>query len=305
MTDKVLFVDDEKDVLSGYQRLLHKDFAVTTAQSGQLGLTALKELGPYAVVISDMRMPGMSGAEFLSQVRQKAPETVRMLLTGHADLDSAIEAVNEGNIFRYLTKPCEKDALVRAIKTGMAQYRSATVERELAKKAQIIERSQSDWDSIDFCQWDNGQSSTGLPGPSQAKSHLKPLLGVDLQSYVVLLKFTPLQAIEHRYGEEAAGGYLNVATQFLVQDLRTDDQLFHWGRDVLMAVVRRQLPLAAVRMEIARRTSTSHEHLLEVNGRSVMISSSITFDLLPVSQFSTMDDMLAAFDPNLSGRVAG
>ncbi|MGA2887580.1 MAG: response regulator [Terracidiphilus sp.] len=305
MADRVLFVDDEKDVLDGYQRMLYKDFAVSTALGGQQGLASIQEHGPYAVVISDMRMPGMNGAEFLAQVRQKAPGTVRMLLTGCSDMRVAIDAVNEGNIFRFLTKPCEKEALVSAIKIGLVQYHSAAAEMELVKKAQTIERSQSDWDSFEICQWDNGQGPTGLPGPTQARARLAPLLGVDLQGYVALLKLPVLPTIEQRYGEEAAGSYLKSVTQFLKQALRSDDQLFHWGRDVLMAVVRRQLSPAAVRMEIARRTSASHEHLLEVNGRSVVIATSIAFDLLPVSQFSTLDDMLVAFDSSLSGRTGG
>jgi CheY-like chemotaxis protein len=131
MTDKVLFVDDEPAVLDGYQRMLHREFEVNTAVGGEEGVAAIKEHGPYSVVISDMRMPGINGAQFLAQVRQTTPDTVRMLLTGYTDLQSAIDAVNEGNIFRFLTKPCEKDVLARAITTGFVQYRLVTAEKEL------------------------------------------------------------------------------------------------------------------------------------------------------------------------------
>jgi response regulator RpfG family c-di-GMP phosphodiesterase len=81
-----------------------------------------------------MRMPGMNGAQFLSHVRQKVPDTVRMLLTGYADLNAAMDAVNEGNIFRFLTKPCEKDILAKAIVTGVEQYRLVRLEKELLEK---------------------------------------------------------------------------------------------------------------------------------------------------------------------------
>lgn len=131
MTDRILFVDDEPAVLDGYKRTLHRDFEVDTAEGGEQGLASIQDRGPYAIVISDMRMPGMNGAQFLAQVRQKTPDTVRMLLTGYADLDAAMHAVNEGNIFRFLTKPCDKEVLTRAIDAGLAQYSLVTAEKEL------------------------------------------------------------------------------------------------------------------------------------------------------------------------------
>jgi response regulator RpfG family c-di-GMP phosphodiesterase len=131
MTDRILFVDDESLILDGYKRILHREFEVDTAVGGEQGLASIRERGPYSVVISDMRMPGMNGAQFLAQVRQRTPDTVRMLLTGYTDLDAAMLAVNEGNIFRFLTKPCDKDVLTNAINAGLAQYRLVTAEREL------------------------------------------------------------------------------------------------------------------------------------------------------------------------------
>jgi CheY-like chemotaxis protein len=98
VSDKILFVDDEPDVLNGYKRILHREFQVDTAVGGEKALAAIQEHGPYAVVISDMRMPEMNGAQFLARVRGTAPDTVRMLLTGYTDLDAAMQAVNEGNI---------------------------------------------------------------------------------------------------------------------------------------------------------------------------------------------------------------
>lgn len=131
MTEKILFVDDERPVLDGYKRILHREFEVDTAVGAEEGLAAIADRGPYAIVISDMRMPGMSGAQFLSQVRLTAPDSVRMLLTGFSDLDAAMAAVNEGNIFRFLTKPCDKEVLTGAIHDGLSQYRLLTAEKEL------------------------------------------------------------------------------------------------------------------------------------------------------------------------------
>lgn len=135
MLNKILFVDDDKHALEGYKRLLHGEFEIETATSGSQGLAAIQVLGPFAVVVSDMRMTGMNGAEFLAHVRELAPQTVRVLLTGHRDLDRAIEAVNDGQIFRYLNKPCGKDELVRTIRLGLAKYQSNAEDSQLIKEA--------------------------------------------------------------------------------------------------------------------------------------------------------------------------
>jgi DNA-binding NtrC family response regulator len=124
MAEQILFVDDEKSVLDGIERLLHGEFSISTAQGAIQGLSLIQLLGPYAIVVSDMRMIGMDGAGFLAQVHQMAPNTVTMLLTGYNDLQAAIVAVNKGQIFRYLRKPCNKEDLVNAIRQGLAQYRA-------------------------------------------------------------------------------------------------------------------------------------------------------------------------------------
>ncbi len=131
MTEKILFVDDETAVLDGYKRILYKDFQIETACSGNDAIAALSKNGKYAVVVSDMRMPGMDGVQLLSRVRELAPDTVRVMLTGHADIQSAMNAVNEGNIFRFLTKPCEPTVLKKTLTTALVQYRLITAEKEL------------------------------------------------------------------------------------------------------------------------------------------------------------------------------
>jgi len=136
MSEKILFVDDEPAVLDGYRRLLHRDFQVDTAVGAGEGLAAIGENrgDPYRVVVSDIRMPEMNGAQFLSRVRTVCPDTVRMALTGHADIETAMDAVNEGAIFRFLTKPCEKEVLAKALNAGIVQYRLVVAERELLEK---------------------------------------------------------------------------------------------------------------------------------------------------------------------------
>jgi response regulator RpfG family c-di-GMP phosphodiesterase len=134
MADKILFVDDEPNLLAGIQRQLRKHFSIETALGGEEGLQAVRGRGPYSVIVSDLRMPGMDGIQFLSRVRKLSPDTVRMMLTGNADLHAAIEAVNEGNIFRFMTKPCPPEILAKALLQGIKQYRLIISERELLEK---------------------------------------------------------------------------------------------------------------------------------------------------------------------------
>ncbi|MBA3581068.1 MAG: response regulator [Gammaproteobacteria bacterium] len=131
---KILCVDDEPNVLAGLKRQLRNKFDVHTAESGAEGLKLLRENGPFPVVVSDMRMPQMNGAEFLSKVRQHFPHTVRILLTGQSDMESAVSAVNEGQIFRFLTKPCPPEFFLEVLTTAVEQNRLATVEKELLEK---------------------------------------------------------------------------------------------------------------------------------------------------------------------------
>jgi response regulator RpfG family c-di-GMP phosphodiesterase len=134
MNRRILCVDDEPHVLDAYRRGLRQQFEVETAGSGPQGLEAIAARASYAVIVSDMRMPGMDGVQFLSKVREIAPASVRIMLTGNADQHTAIEAVNEGHIFRFLTKPCPPEQMAKALNAGIEQYRLITAEKELLEK---------------------------------------------------------------------------------------------------------------------------------------------------------------------------
>ena len=130
----VLCVDDEPNVLEGLALHLRRHYEVLTAPGGQAGLDLIAKQGTPAVIISDMRMPGMMGNTFLAKAREAAPDATRILLTGQADLDSAISAVNDGQVFRFLTKPCPPPALLAAVEAGAEQHRLVTVERDLLER---------------------------------------------------------------------------------------------------------------------------------------------------------------------------
>ena len=137
MNDKILLVDDEPKVLAAIKRQLRKEFRFETALSGEEALKIIDEKGPFAVVVSDYQMPGMNGIDFLCKVKTVDPDTVRMMLTGSADMSTAIQAVNEGSIFQFHPKPCPAETLGKAIKSGIDKYRETTDSQTEMKKVKM------------------------------------------------------------------------------------------------------------------------------------------------------------------------
>ncbi|HJU40308.1 MAG TPA: response regulator, partial [Tahibacter sp.] len=134
MTDalpRILCVDDEPNLLSALYRTLCEEYEVTTARSAAEALAILGREPPFAIVVSDMRMPQMDGAAFLARVKEGWPDAVRILLTGQTEMSQAIAAINEGAIFRYLTKPCPQEELRRTLDAAIAKYRCEQNERSL------------------------------------------------------------------------------------------------------------------------------------------------------------------------------
>ncbi len=134
----VLFVDDEDNVLQGIRRNLYRQFKLDTALGGPQALEKVQAQAqngtPYAVVVSDMRMPGMNGVELLEKLKQQSPDIVRIMLTGNADQDTAIQAVNRGDVFRFLTKPCKRESLAQVVEAALRQHQLVVCERELLER---------------------------------------------------------------------------------------------------------------------------------------------------------------------------
>jgi serine phosphatase RsbU (regulator of sigma subunit) len=136
MKDKVLLVDDDTMLLAGLKRQLRRHFRIETAVNGEEAIKMVKKNGPYAVVVSDYMMPGMNGIEFLRHVKMTSPDTIRMMLTGSADMTTAIKAVNEGSIYKFHPKPCPADTLGSAIQSGIDEYLKVTTDQTQLKKVQ-------------------------------------------------------------------------------------------------------------------------------------------------------------------------
>jgi len=134
----ILCVDDEPRVVESLALTLRRDYQVHTALGGEEGLRKLAEArGKVAVVVSDMRMPAMDGATFLHKVMIDHPGISRILLTGETGRDAAVSAVNQGQILRFLTKPCPPDQLKAAIDAGVIQYRLVNAERSVLQETVI------------------------------------------------------------------------------------------------------------------------------------------------------------------------
>jgi response regulator RpfG family c-di-GMP phosphodiesterase len=131
MLPRVLFVDDDNLLLTAIKRAFRGCFDLATATSGPEAMAMARSVPPFAVVVADMQMPGMNGIEFLQKFALVHPETTRIMLTGQADLATAVEAVNLGQVFRFLNKPCVEETLAAVIQAGIDQYQLVTAERML------------------------------------------------------------------------------------------------------------------------------------------------------------------------------
>ena len=155
MQPRILIVDDQPFVLGVLEEILSRGpYDVTTAESADEALKILKH-ETVDVIISDEVMPGMAGSEFLSIVRKQHPEIVRIILTGHASLDSAIRAINEAEIYRLLTKPVASEDLHEAVRDalehkakGQSSEQSFSLLERLEKEAPGITNVQRDDDGV-------------------------------------------------------------------------------------------------------------------------------------------------------------
>ena len=129
--ETVLLVDDEERLLNGLRRQLRGEFEIVTAVGGERALEILESQSEVAVIISDMRMPGVTGVEVLEAFSKKSPTTTRIMLTGNAEQDCAVDAINKSHVFGFLNKPCSTDSLIESIESGLAHHRLLVGEKKL------------------------------------------------------------------------------------------------------------------------------------------------------------------------------
>lgn len=131
----ILYIDDEEHNLTAFKAAFRRDFRVHTAISAAKALEIMETLEePFEVIISDQRMPNMTGIEFFTEVKNKDPEAIRILLTGYADINAVIDGVNKGEIYRYLNKPWHEEELKITIRNAIETYRLREHNRRLTAK---------------------------------------------------------------------------------------------------------------------------------------------------------------------------
>jgi len=133
MTDKILFIDDENDFLTAIERKLRQDYDIIVVTSGKDAIDTLKSDGPIAVAVCDMRLPEMDGVATLEAINKFSPETVRLMLSGNAEQQTVVDAINKGQIFRFLNKPCKAKELRAALEDALIHHESITAEKKLLK----------------------------------------------------------------------------------------------------------------------------------------------------------------------------
>lgn len=148
-TVTVLFVDDEENILRSLQRLVmdEEDVEIFTALSGEEGLEKLSTLENVALIVSDQRMPGMMGAQFLEKAREIVPDASRVILTGYADVSAAVDAINKGGAWRYLAKPWNEEELMTTIREGISRYRMLIENRRLNELVAKQNKELEEWNA--------------------------------------------------------------------------------------------------------------------------------------------------------------
>jgi len=266
LRDTILCVDDESDNVEALERLFRKKFNVLKATSGVEALKILDQHPePIALIISDQRMPNMTGVELLEQSQKKSPDTIRILLTGYTDVESIILAVNQGQIYRYLTKPWDPVDLLNTVEKAVEKY---NLRKELAEKNRHLEKALDELKTLDT-----------------AKSNFMILINHELK--------TPLTSILS-FGELLKETHLNEEQSLYVNRIgKAADRLKKMVDDVLVIIKAETQQLNA--------KISSFKYQLDVNDLPSSISSLLHKKLLRVK--TDLVEGLIQADPDLLRQV--
>ncbi len=231
MTERILIVDDDPQILQGYRRTLGRQFPLDLAGSGREALEQVRNFGPYAVVVSDIRMPGMDGLTLLEHVRLEAPDTVRILLTGYADRETAMEAVNRDQVFRFLSKPCSSDELLKVLQDALAYYRQ-TQEREATLLRSVAEVRDLE-DRLDY--QSRHDTLTGLANRKVFEQRLEAALETaqseGREHALVYIDLDHVHAVNNACGHTAGDELLRQVALLLSNHRRKADLVARLGGD--------------------------------------------------------------------------
>lgn len=272
MKEKILIVDDEEHVIQGYKRNLRKRFELDLASSGKEALEILERNGPHAIIVADMQMPGMNGLELLQTVKDKHLDTVRIMLTGNADQKTAVDAVNKGEVFKFLTKPCSPDTMIAALESGLEQHRK-NLDFQKTKQAEKQMTHLAHHDQL-----------TGLPNRllfganldqalEHAKRHKKKvaLLFLDLDRF---------KEVNDTLGHDSGDQLLQTVAQRLQQCVRSVDTVARLGGDEF-TIILDDISQAEDALIVTRKIIETLNQPIILNDQQVNTGASIGVSIYP------------------------
>ncbi|MCB0365501.1 MAG: hybrid sensor histidine kinase/response regulator [Bdellovibrionaceae bacterium] len=253
MKHSILCVDDEIDNVDALERIFRRHFRVLKATSGAEGLALLKEATDVAVIISDQRMPKMTGVEFLKKTIKTHPDAIRILLTGYTDIESVIDAINSGEVYRYLTKPWDSVDLANTINKAIEKF---DLRRELVEKNKALEAALEELKSLD-----------------QAKTQFMVLINHELKTpLTVLLSF--LELLQEGTLDDEQQVYVNRIDQSAKRLKTIIDEVLE-----LVSAETGQIKISSSKIDIQEMITDIHESWkLRLEGKSLGWSESIEVD---------------------------
>ncbi len=213
MPDKILFVESDKVFLDTYRKFLSQKYQIETAADAATGLKRIRKEGPFTVVIADLMMKDMDGIKFFSKVKELSPDTIRIMLTGNPELDIAVNAVNEGDIFRFITKPFDIQKFYDTIDLGIEEYNRI----EKLKRESLKDSLTGIWNRRYF-----DSQIRKLISASKRFSRPFSLIYFDVDNF---------KDINDRFGHAAGDNALVLIAGVMTETLRAHDTLFRLGGD--------------------------------------------------------------------------
>ncbi|MEP6962910.1 MAG: response regulator [Acidobacteriota bacterium] len=313
LTKKILFVDDDVNILSAFQRSLRGSFEIMGALGGEKALQDLKSKGPFAVIVSDLRMPRMGGMEFLAKAYETSPQSIQMVLSGTAEISVAIEALNQGRIFRFLTKPCAPDVLAATLTAALNQYQLGVTKKsimetklesdsnELLESLQNLvedgkQRIATLAQAAQPIQADHSQLSretdplTGLLGYSEAKRLIDAAITSEPSPRLAVFCVERMEFMRTRHGQAVADQVILLASQHLATHAGlTGDNLFRWTGAAFVALLDSPNGLDALKLELQRALSHPINQFFETMSRCVFLPIKISVDVFALNDLRLPD----------------
>lgn len=284
-TAKVLLVDDDDRVLQGLARNLRGRFGVLTANSGDQALKMAEIDADIAVIVADMRMPGMTGIELLTNMMTSSPDTVRLMLTGDTDLDTAARAINEGNIFKFLTKPCSPDVLVGAISEGVEEYGKIVRQRELEQELRDFAYTD------ELTKVNNRRRFLEL-----AQVELKRARRFGHPLSIGMIDLDELKQINDEWGHAAGDEVIAGVAQIAVNAVRDVDIFGRYGGDeFVVLLVETNLQGAMTAADRVRTRVAAHEFAVDDH----TLTTSVSIGLAALGVGESLGDVLERADKAL------